>query len=333
MMSLVSQSPISNMQSAIPRQGAGARWYVNLPLERDGVTPAVAFFQSGALEVPFSVDWVPYNLMEHDGETLYVRKGDSVKFVALPEEAVGGQFEMEYTLGMDGETVRSPNTRPLIYLFPSAGIYTVSGQYTHGNDVVSTAVQVVALDGSFPGESPACLMGQPRDWTFSGMPSNAVYEVDATVDMSVLPRSASSNLQTVSLKASEANGEHVLVARTCPGGPILAATKLDPFWVQNASDGYFWTVEKYEDSELWEVESIEQNLPDTVDLRIKVIVGGVTFDDYKIERWITRADYDETGIYRFRLFHPNDAETSTCHTFMAYQGGQFIGKLSSDDPE
>ena len=84
-------------------------------------------------KMPVNVEWTPLNIINHDGETILIRKGDMVKFVALPDEAVGGQFEIEYTLGMDGETVRSPNTRPLIYSFPEAGIYTVSGQYTHGN--------------------------------------------------------------------------------------------------------------------------------------------------------------------------------------------------------
>ena len=48
-------------------------------------------------------------------------------------------------------------------------------------------------------------------------------------------------------------------------------------------------------------------------------------DDYSLERWITNADYDETGTYYFSLFHPNDSHASVCHTFEAYQNGQFIG--------
>jgi hypothetical protein len=89
-------------------------------------------------------------------------------------------------------------------------------------------------------------------------------------------------------------------------------------------------VDQFEDSELWEVESIQRNLPDTVDLQIKVYVGGgVMFDDYTLERWITNADYDETGVYNFRLFHPNDAQTSACHTFAAYQDGTMIGEAST----
>ena len=333
------QSEIGNQQSAI-HKSAGPRWYANLPLEQDGTTTATASFQNGALEVPINVEWVPLNLIDHDGETILIRKGDMVKFVALPPEAVGGQFEIEYVLGMDGETVRSPNTHPLTYLFPSAGTYTVTGEYTHGNDTITATVHVKAIDGSFPAESPACLVGRTREWTVDGFSSNVVFDVDSSVELVEATSSsldaesesdgdvASTNgiTRTVSLRANNTNGEHVMLARICPGGAILDSTQLNPFWVQNATDGYFWTVERYEDSELWEVESIVKNLPDTVDLEIKVFIAGVTLDDYTLERWLTNADYDEIGEYRFRLFHPNEVQTSVCHTFKVYQDGQFIGE-------
>ena len=326
---------------AAVKQSAGARWYANLPLEQDGITQATATFQNGALEVPINVEWVPLNIMDHDGETILIRKGDSVKFVALPEDANGGQFEIEYLLDVEGEVVRSPNTRPLVYHFPSAGTYTVSGQYTHGNDVVTATIHVQVVGGTFPEESPACLVGRTREWTFEGMDTNIVFEVDDTVELveatpsSLDPESGEGTAytnaapRTVSLRANDTNGEHVMLARLYENGPILDSTRLDTFWVQNATDGYFWTVERYEDSELWEVESIVKNLPDTVDLEIKVFIAGVTLDDYTLERWITNADYDEIGEYRFRLFHPNSVQTSACHSFKVYQNGQFIGEAFS----
>jgi hypothetical protein len=219
-----------------------------------------------------------------------------------------------------------PDPAPLV--FDEAGTYTINGEYRKGRDTVSVGATIEVVGGSFEGDNPACLLGQTRTWTFEGMPSNVVYEVDGSVGMSVLGTSPSTNnyqRTTLSLKASDDNREHIIVARVSEGGPILAAKRLDACWIQNAADGYFWTVDWFEDSELWEVESIQRNLPDTVDLRIKVYVGGVTFDDYTLERRVTNADYDETGTYNFRLFHPNDAQSSVCHTFIAYQEGHVIG--------
>ncbi|MDA3834744.1 MAG: hypothetical protein PF495_15270, partial [Spirochaetales bacterium] len=330
---------VDDASSFVPvAQSAGPRWYANLPLAENNLTTATATFQNGALEVPFSVDWVAYNLMDHNGETLMIRKGDSVKFTALPADANGGQFELKYLLDVEGVTERSPNTRPLIRTFLDAGTYTVSGQYTHGNDNVIASITVEVLDGAFPEENPACLLGRQRDWTFEGMPASIVYETDSSVDTTLISCESNVTNQSLivtelSLTAHEANREHVLIARTSPSGSILDSKKLDTCWIQNAADGYFWTVDWFEDSELWEVESIQRNLPDTVDLKISVIVGGVAFDDYTLERWISNVEYDETGTYNFRLIHPNNAQTSVCHTFLAYQDGEFLGEVLGGERE
>ena len=147
----------------------------------------------------------------------------------------------------------------------------------------------------------------------------------------LLSAGAITSTTTLTLTASDDNREHMIVARVSDGGPILATKKLDACWIQNAADGYFWTMDIYEDSELWEVESIQRNLPDSVNLQIKVYVGGVTFDDYTLERWVINTDYNEIGVYAFRLIHPNSAKTSVCHTFKAFQNGQFIGEILGGD--
>jgi hypothetical protein len=311
--------------SCLPRRGAGPRWYANLSLEQHGRTTATASFQNGALELPINIEWTALNLMEHDGETILIRKGDSVKFTALPGNVHGGQF----TLSVFGDEHRSPNTRPLVVAFDAAGTYTVHGDYRKGNRHTQASITVEVIDGSFPAESPACLVGKERIWTFeSSMPTNIVLEVDDTVEMTVSGAALITNNNsrlTVALKANDTNGDHTMLARLYPGGPVLDSVRLSPFWIQNAVDGYFYTVERYEDSELWEVRSVAKNVPDSVDIQIKVVVGGVTLDDYTLERWITNESYSDIGEYNFRLFHP-DGAGSTCHTFKLYQAGELIGE-------
>jgi hypothetical protein len=48
-----------------------------------------------------------------------------------------------------------------------------------------------------------------------------------------------------------------------------------------------------------------------------------------MERWVTNEDYDETGEYNFRLFHPNSVSSSVCHTFKVYQDGVLLGEAFS----
>jgi hypothetical protein len=311
------QSASSNQQSAITC-GAGDRWYADLDLDGETNTTATISFQNGTLTRSVSIDWAEYILSDHDGETLRVRKGDSIKF------GDDGDDGEAFTLTVGTNSLVSGNGAALVYTFSEAGTFTVSGESA------SMSVQVIAP--AFPDESPACLVGRTRSWSFEGMNSNLVYEVDDTVDLSVSSQSLTTNntqKTTVSLLANATNGDHMLLARLYEGGPILDSIQLDTFWVQNAVDGYFYTVETYEDSELWEVQSIVKNLPDSVDLQISVLIAGVTFDDYTIERWLTNADYDEIGEYSFRLFHPDEHDGSVCHTFKAYQDGDYIGTAYS----
>jgi predicted outer membrane repeat protein len=319
---------ISNIEQGISNaeveQGAGARWFVNTPLNANGQTPVAVSFQSGAFTRTVQTEWVPFNMLQNSQTNLTIRAGSSVKLTALPQGWHGGQF----TLTLNGQETRSPNCHPLIYAFDQPGAYVITGEYRKGNQTTTGQLTVTVVGWEFSGEAPACMVGQQREWTVN-LPQGAVLETDSTIEMAVLDVSPATNNQqrtTLSLKASSANGEHVAVVRLCPGGAILDSAKLNPFWVQNASDGYFKVVERYEDSELWEVNSIVKNLPETVDMQIKVIIGGVTLDDYTLERWITNAAYDATGQYNFRLFHPNSVNFSVCHTFKVYQDGEFIGE-------
>jgi hypothetical protein len=334
-----------------PHKGAGDRWYANLPLEDGGSeTTATASFQNGAVEEPINVTWVPYNMLDHNGATLTIRKGDALRLTCIDpdrafddlEHARGGQF----VLNVSGTQYSSPNTRPITVTFTNAGTINVNGTYTKGNSTISAAINVQVIDGSFPTNAPACCVGKERTWSFEGMPEGIVYEVDDTVELNVEATPSSlttvetledgttvtnqpSLVTKVSLLANDTNGDHIILARLYDGGPILDSSRLSPFWIQNAVDGYFWTVERYEDSELWEIESVAKNVPDSVDIQIKVIIAGVTLDDYTLERWITNEAYDEIGEYSFRLFHPNDVDNSTCHTFKLYQDGALIGAAYS----
>jgi hypothetical protein len=309
-------------------RGAGERWYANVPLNEDGTTDVAVSFQNGALSRAVQAEWVPLNLLLTTQTNLMVRAGDSVKLTALPEESNGGQF----TLTLNGEETRSPNCDPLIVQFDQTGSYVVNGEYTKGNQTVTGQLTITVIGWQFPETAPACLVGIERAWPLLDVPAGTVFDTDNFVSFEASDVSSTTNNQQQTrfdLLATSVNGDHLIAARLYEGGPILDMLRIDPFWVQNASDGYFWVVERYEDSELWEVSSIVKHLPESVDMQIKVFVAGVTLDDYTMERWVTSADYSETGEYNFRLFHPNSVSSSVCHTFKVYQDGVLLGEAFS----
>jgi len=300
--------------SSLVSQGAGDRWYANIPLDEDDPADVTVSFQNGALTRTVQAEWIPYNLMDHDGETLVVRKGSQVKLIALPEDANGGQFEVD----AGGETVRSPNTRPLIYSFPDAGTFTVSGEYRKGNQAETASIQVRVVDWSFSEESVMCRVGEEREWTLDPFPGGATLEADETIELELLEALPTTHNQwqlTLSLTANEVNGVHVAVARLYEGGPILDSVKLHPFWLLANANNYMKVVEHYEDSELWEAVLLGKNLPADFGVLLEVLGGGVLFDDYTVERWLETGNFDEVGEYKLRLFHPNDRPGSTCYKF------------------
>jgi len=87
-----------------------------------------------------------------------------------------------------------------------------------------------------------------------------------------------------------------------------------------------WVVADYGDSKLWENVLLAKHLPADVDVQINIFVAGVTFEDMTTERWITAADLDAAGEYRFRMIHPNSVGVSVCHTIIMFQGGVNLGE-------
>ena len=327
MMSLVSQA------SSLPcLRSAGARWYANVPLNENDETDVSVSFQNGALEVPVSVTWKPYNLIDYDGETLFIRKDDALRLTCIDparafddlEHARGGRF----TLNVLGDEYTSNNTRPVTCSFTNVGVFTVSGEYTHGKDTITASVIVQVLDGSFPEESPACHEGMAREWIFCGIPENIVFETDNTVQMEVIETALTTNnllLTTCTLLASEVNGEHAVVARLYEGGPILDSTDLHVFWLKTSVGDSMRVVDFYEDSQLWESVFVGKNLPDSLEVLIDVFGAGILLDDYTVERWIGAGDFSSTGEYKLRLFHPNDRTGSACFSVELSQDGMTVG--------
>lgn len=328
-----------------PHQSAGDRWFANLPLDGDGITEAGVSFQNGGKTRTVQTEWVAYNLIGHDGEELVVRKGDSVKFVVLPDDPGGGQFDLEYDVDLGGDLIRSPNTDAIIHTFTHAGTFAIGGEYRHGNDTDTASVQVTVVGGGFPEESPACMPNRTRTWLCPDLPTNVVIEADDTVEIveaTSSPPASESGGDTAStnqapctlltLTATQTLGEHWLVARLSEGGPILDNIRLDTCWVGAALDGYAHGVAHYDDMSVWEFTLTEKQVPigTGVAIGIEVLVAGVVFaDDFGTSKTITAADFNEQGEFTYQLAIPRDVDTAACHTVKMYQDGVLIGTAYS----
>ncbi len=296
------------------RHAAGERWYADVPLSSTGSTDVAVTFQDGALGRGTNVTWVAHNVLR--GGTLKIRKGDALMLSAVRPGALAGNVEVEVMgVASYASTVAGA---PIIHAFTEPGNYVVNGVHDDGQ-VSQGSITVEVVGGGFPEEPPALLIGKTRTWGCTNLPAGVALEADDTV-------SATLSGQTATLRATRTNGDHYMVARLFDDGPILDSTPLDTFWIQAAVDSFIWVVAKYADSELWQNNLISRNVPDTVDIRLHIFIGGVTFEDLSLEKWITAEDINELEEYTFRMIHPNSVTASACHTIKAYQDGVFIGE-------
>ncbi len=311
----------------VVKQSVGDRWYTNLPLATNGLTTATATFQNGAWSNTLQVEWTPYNLLENDGHSLQVRQGDQVRFLTRPEGATNGT----YSLAIFGETFQTTNLQPMIVEFDEPGTFSVDGTYGEGASAVSGSINVQVFAGGFPEPPPICLVDIERTWSCTNLPSAAVVQVDEAVQIvETVPTNQMADATALitrqfNLYTEELHGMHTMVARLAENGPILASTPIKVFDLTNNPDGVALVVDRFGDNELWEVGLFADNLPDGVEIHVDIFAGGVTFDDYSLSKIFTKADLDENGQVRFRMFHPNDRAGSICYNVKIYVDGQLIG--------
>jgi autotransporter-associated beta strand protein len=299
--------------TGVVNNGVLGRWYADVPLATTGPTPITVSYQGGSVVRSNTVSWVALNLLSSGNMT--IRKNDALKLTAFPEGETNGVVQVL----VDGFTnAMTTVDEPVICVFTHGGKYTLTG--IHDAEVCQTnSITVTVMDGAFPSEPPACMIGASRNWVCTNMPVDVALESDPSVTLNWTN-------QTATLRMSAINEDHYLVSRLYPNGPILASTRLDGFWVQGAVDTYVWVVERYPDSQVWANTMVTKRVPPTVSIQIHIFAAGVTFDDMTMDRWLLVQDLGATGDYTFRMIHPNSVTSSTCHTIKAYQGGEFIGE-------
>jgi hypothetical protein len=302
------------------------RWYADVPLAPTGVTAMVVSFQNGGLILQAQTAWTALNMFELASEsTSTVRKGDCMKLTAHPAEPGEGTV----TITGAGQTATGTPDTPAIFAFTNAGTYTITGTWTSANgNPVTRTFTVKVLSGGFPTNPAACLVNVARPWTCTNLPSAAVVDVGDTNKVIVTQQTLTQG-RKLTVTTREPYFPRYILARAGTGGPILASQKLEPFSMRAAMDGFFWVAQVYPDGRhLWYNEIVAARVPATVNMHIQVIVGGVTFDDLTVVRWITRANLTLLDEYTIGLIRGPQVTTSSCHSLKAYQNGEYVGEAT-----
>jgi hypothetical protein len=308
-----------NVSGGLPvRNGAGARWYVNVPLSASNPRTLIFSFQNGGLKTTNQIAWRPTNVLQ--GQDMVVREGDALLFVAMPQGATGGQ--MNIVVG--GSNYVSTVGQPVVHRFSASGTFQVTGTYTPdvgGAQSQSITVKVVA---SAFGAAPAAWVEKPRLWTCANLQPDVIVEADPRLKLEQISE-APTGLRRFVL-GTDTQDRRQVVARLGEGGPVVDSASIDGFRLYSAFETGVRVMEEYDDgSQLVEMAVVLSPVLLQVTVRLEIQVGGVLFDDGTTVKELTAMDFNELGEHRIRFIRPASARTSVCHTTTVYQSGVFLG--------
>lgn len=290
--------------------GPGHFWYVNLPLSETDATQITLSDTYQNTNTTHTVDWTVTNLFEHIQEPILLRLGDSLRLTAHPEAETEGVV----TLDLGGDVMYVLDVgEDVIHTFDSPGDQWVDATWTHGQDTQQEQVLVRVISSQFNG-SPLLVPGRTREWENPGLAEEAVLEYDPWVELeetALTPSGRRLTLRVADLRP------HYLLARLGENGPVFGHAALRP--IEASVQEHFNVVNTFPDgSRMIEVTLMLSNLPPELEVRLTVITGGVTFEDGSLEKIVTAADFDENGLFIYRLIQPAGVSGTTCHRVRLY---------------
>jgi hypothetical protein len=302
----------------------GFDWFADVHLDPSNVTTIVTEDRASAAVGTNLILWSALNLFDPAcSNGLAIRRGSSLQFTAACSNAAGAQ--VTFTI-LDAATNAVTNLvaalgAPVRYCFEQPGAFFVQGVVSNATVCTNATLAVQVVAASFPEPEAVCVTGQERTWDCPALTTAAVLVADSRLSVTATNR-PHGGLQLGLLNPTD--GPLYLVARLGTDGPILDSAKISSVYGDHGT--YFRVVEAFGDgSRMVEVRLQLGYVSPDLEVKLRVIVGGVTFLDGALDKTLTAADFDEMGVCSYRLLQAAWASSSTCHTTMLYQDGIYIG--------
>jgi regulation of enolase protein 1 (concanavalin A-like superfamily) len=302
----------------VPQIGAGNRWYANIPIAQGNPRTMVYSFQNGGLLVTNTISWVPINILQTTN--LIVRMGDSMLFVAKPDDASSGQMSISVA-GFTNYVISTGQAAR--HQFASSGSFNVTGTYTAtSGQSQSQTISVKVLGNDF-GAPAAVWAGKWRLWDLLLSPSLSL-QAEQHLKLENLGVDAAEVSRFAVL--TDRPDDLSLVSRIGTTGPIVTNTIAGGFRLFAANEAGIHHLQTYEDgSELVEMGLVLSPVRDQIRIHLEVTAGGVMFDDGTTSKDILSSDFDALGKTFVRFIRPPTFKTSVCHDLKVYQGNTLIG--------
>jgi len=308
-------------QQLTSQAAPGNRWYVNIPLSSDAPADLQVSYQNGGLKESAWLVWEPTDLLKATDIT--VRVGDAL-LLRCGEDSASSEPDATSTIEINGVLVHHGKAATAVaYHFNTAGEFVVKGAYFNpqgGSASKTITVRAVSAD---LGPDLIAWVGKSRSWDCPAFSSPVVLDADSRLTLSAVEVSGTS--RRFPLMTDEAEPRFI-AARVGQNGPILDVLKVDGFRLFSGLETDYHIVQTYPDgTDLIEMGLVASPLPQPLAVEIKLIVGGVVFEDGTVLNTWTAPDFNPLGEAVVHFLRPAMARTAACHSLSAWQGPVFLG--------
>jgi len=280
---------------------------------------------AGLRQSSLNLEWTAFNLFEHSA--IRIRLGDSLLLAAFdPNDPQARQVPLTLT-APDGtvESFTISSDARLQALFDQSGPWTVEAALPRPNGEpgleLSAGIVVASADLS---PAPILVRGTTRNWRPGFSDGQIALESDDSLILS--EKASSGGPREFSLAASSDEGR--VLARLEEDGPILDAVPVHVIRDQSRTKTHDQIVETFPDGTVMvRAFVLLSEVPDDLEVILRIFKSGVTFADGTLRRNLTAADFDETGRYQFFMLRSPGVRGGNCHRITYRQNGATLGGL------
>ena len=311
-------------------------WYANVALNESGDTDLTAAFENATLNVQRTVTWTATNALQAPA-SIRIRKGDSLKFTAVPAGLDGLQTVATFT--RDGVAIprsgapdgSGPGLEPVVVLFDTAGTFNIAVNALTNQQQDSSAIVIEVLDADF-GPQFSLEAGTDRIWDLAGVPRSLV----VTGDLGL--QDVGGDPEHWRFRASYPDGNPGaprVLARLTEGGPIVAATAVNVIsFVPSTVTGDVRVIEVLPDgTRIVEIRYvIDGPIPADLSIWLEMYVDSALFANGTARQELTASDFDANGEARvIFIMPPNVGTPRICHYVLPYYYSSIGDRVWRDD--
>jgi len=301
----VSPTPID------PEYGCNGIFYAHIPLDPATPTHLDVSFQSGEEAETHTITWADTNILTN--QALTIARGDSLRLTAHGGETPEGSFTLTGSAGIP--TASSFADQPIILTFDQLGTHTLIATWTplSGEPVTSTLTLTVrSADFGAPFQIQTY---KRRTWDIAGINGMGI-EADAALFWSETTVAGATSRSFLT-NAYEA-GDYRAIARCPDTGNILASGTVSAFSLARATQtNDAQVVEVRPDgSKVIRFTIVGENLPDNLEIRLRMNYQGTVFPDGSRVLILRRSDFSESGVANIIVETSSDPP-QLCHSMSA----------------